>query len=148
MNKRRHYNDGVGDEMYQLQFAVEEETAEEIPSEDVEATLKEGHEGNSSPAAVFHSTSAFSLTSPRSTRAWIFTSIIVDDTHTVRGSGIGRATAAIPRLGLDLDLKETRVWMRMHKRCRERMAALARGWLEPVADWRGLCGERTRDRGG
>jgi hypothetical protein len=44
VNKRRHYSDGVGDEMYQLQFVVEEETSEEILGRDVEAVLKEGSE--------------------------------------------------------------------------------------------------------
>jgi hypothetical protein len=39
--------------------------------------------------------------------------IIIDGTHTVRGYGIGRASSAISLLGLDLNLKEHRVLMRM-----------------------------------
>jgi hypothetical protein len=41
MEEHRHYSNGVVDEMYQLQFVVEEETSKEIPSRDVDATLEE-----------------------------------------------------------------------------------------------------------
>jgi hypothetical protein len=44
MNKHRHYSDGVGDEVYQLQLVLEEKTSEEIPDGDVEPTLEEGTE--------------------------------------------------------------------------------------------------------
>jgi hypothetical protein len=42
MYERRHYGDGVGDEVYKLQLVVEEQTSKEIPDGDVEAALKEG----------------------------------------------------------------------------------------------------------
>jgi hypothetical protein len=45
-------------------------------------------------------------------------SVIADRTHTVRGSGIGIASAAVSSLGLDLDLKEHRVLMRMRSGAR------------------------------
>jgi hypothetical protein len=51
-------------------------------------------------------------------------SIIVDRTHTMRGSGRGATSTAISPLGLDLDLIEYRVLMRMHGGAQRRMAAL------------------------
>jgi hypothetical protein len=69
--------------------------------------------GNSTPTAAFHSISYFGLSSPWSTSDWILAFDIVDGTHTVRGSRIRRASAAISSLGLDLDLREHRVLMRM-----------------------------------
>jgi hypothetical protein len=92
MYKGQYCGDRVGDKVYQLQLVVEEQTSEEIPSGDVEATLKEGRKddlflpifvGNSSPTSAFHSTSAFGLNNPWSTRAWMFASVIVDGTHTI-----------------------------------------------------------------
>jgi hypothetical protein len=44
MDERRYYCDGVGNKMYQLHLVVEEETSEEIPGGDVEATLEERRE--------------------------------------------------------------------------------------------------------
>jgi hypothetical protein len=56
---------------------------------------------------------------------------IVDRTHTMHGSGIGAASAAISTLGLDLDLSKQRVLMRMRSGARHGAAALAHGWPEP-----------------
>jgi hypothetical protein len=42
VNKRRHYGNGVGNKMYQLQFVVIQQTAEEVPRGEVEAALEEG----------------------------------------------------------------------------------------------------------
>jgi hypothetical protein len=64
MDEHRHYSNGVVDEMYQLQFVVEEETSKEIPSRDVDATLEERCEDDLLhifgrellPTAAFHST--------------------------------------------------------------------------------------------
>jgi hypothetical protein len=105
MDEQRYYIDEVGDEMYQLQLVVEEKTPEEIPHRGVEAMLEERREddlllhtsvGNSSPTTAFHSTSAFGLSSARSTSDWIFTSVIIDGTHIVLGPRIRRVAAAIP----------------------------------------------------
>jgi hypothetical protein len=44
MDERRHYSDGVGDEVYQLQPAVVQQVAEEVSRWEVEAALEEGSE--------------------------------------------------------------------------------------------------------
>jgi hypothetical protein len=40
LDERRHYSDGVRDEVYQLQLVVVEQTTEEITHGKVEATLE------------------------------------------------------------------------------------------------------------
>jgi hypothetical protein len=40
VDKGRHYGDGVGNEVYQLQLVVVQKTAEEVTRGKVEATLK------------------------------------------------------------------------------------------------------------
>jgi hypothetical protein len=72
--------------------------------------------GNYSPAAALHFTSTFGRSSPRTTKAWIFTSVIIDRTHAVYGSGMEAFSAAIPPLGFALDLIVQRVLTRMRKR--------------------------------
>jgi hypothetical protein len=69
---------------------------------------------------------------------------MVDCTHTVRGFGIGPASTAISTLGLDLDLCEQRVLMRMRSGARRRAMALARGWPEPVMGWTRTQGTQAR----
>jgi hypothetical protein len=44
MYKCRHYGNGVGNKVYQLQSVVVQQAAEEIPCGDVEAVLDEGSE--------------------------------------------------------------------------------------------------------
>jgi hypothetical protein len=73
------------------------------------------------------------------------TSVIVDRTYIVRGFGMGAASAAISPLGLDLDLMEHKVLMRMRGGARCRMVALARGWPEPVTGWKHARGKWSQD---
>jgi fructose-specific phosphotransferase system IIC component len=76
--------------------------------------LKEGSEDDL--AAALHSTSAFDRSSPRSTSAWIFASVIVDRTHAACWFGMEAPSATISPLGLELDLILHKVLTRMHKR--------------------------------
>jgi hypothetical protein len=127
MDEGRYYGDGVGNEMYQLQLVVVEKTPEEITRGEVEARLKErrkddlllhvlGRELHSHRRLPLHL-----LLRPQQPVVHQRLDIglrhcrwhNVDSTHTVRGSRIRRASAAISSLGLDLDLKEHRVLMRM-----------------------------------
>jgi hypothetical protein len=93
----------------------------------------------------FSPTAAFSHSSPRSTKAWILAFVIIDRTHTVRGSGMGAASAAISPLGLDLDLMEHKVLMCMCSGARRRTAALAHGWPELETEW--MCARGKRSQG-
>jgi hypothetical protein len=69
--------------------------------------------------------------------------MIVDRTHTVRGSGMG----APPLLGLDLDLNKHRVLMRMRGGARRRAAVLVHGRLEQVMEWTHAPGKRLQGCG-
>jgi hypothetical protein len=78
MDECRYYYYGVGDEMYQLQFVVEEKSSEEVVSGDVEPTLEETPKttcslmssvGKASPVGAFHSTSAIGLNNLQYTNA-------------------------------------------------------------------------------
>jgi hypothetical protein len=68
---------------------------------------------NNSPATAFHSTSAVGRSSPRSTKSWIFSYIIVDRTHAVCGSVMEAVSVAISHLGFMLDLILQRVLTRL-----------------------------------
>jgi hypothetical protein len=46
VNERRHYGNGVGNKVYQLQLVVVQKAAEEIPHGEVEAALEEGCKDN------------------------------------------------------------------------------------------------------
>jgi hypothetical protein len=90
MNESRHYSNGVRNEVYQLQFVVVQKAAEEISRREVEDMLEEGTEDDQLldvfarelfPSAALHSTSIFGRSSPRSTSAWIWASVIIDRTH-------------------------------------------------------------------
>jgi hypothetical protein len=156
VDKGRHYSDSVGNEMYQLQLVVVQKTPEEVARGEVEATLKVRREDDlllhvlgrellpHRCPAVFHSTSTFGLSSPRSTKDWILASDIVDRTHTVRGSRIGVASVAISLQGFDLDLKEHKVLMSMRSGARHGAAALARGWPEPMMGWTRAQGKQVQ----
>jgi hypothetical protein len=99
--------------MYQLQLVAVQQAAKEIPYGEVEAALEEGCEDNllldvfgreplpncGLPLHLF-----LWPEQPRTTKAWIFISVIVDRTHAVCGSGMEAASAAISPLGFALDL--------------------------------------------
>jgi hypothetical protein len=113
MNESGNYGYGVGNEVYQLQLVVVQQPTEEVSHRKVEVALEEGTENDLLldvlarellPVAALHSTSAISWSSPRSTSAWMFASVIVDRTQAACGSGMEVTSAAISPLGFELDL--------------------------------------------
>jgi hypothetical protein len=103
--------------MCQLDEVEEEETAEEVARRDAEPALECARKmtvspvpsvENSSPAAGLQPTFVLGLSSPRSTRAWIGSSVTVDGSQTVRGSGTGAFSIFPSSKLVDLDLNSTR----------------------------------------
>jgi hypothetical protein len=72
--------------------------------------------GNFSPVAGLQLTCALGLSSPRSASYWIWSSVIVDVSHTSLGSGMGTFSILPSSKSVHLDLKVTSdlVHMRGH----------------------------------
>jgi hypothetical protein len=60
---------------------------------------------------------------------------------------MGATSAAISQLGLDLDLIEHKVLMRMRGGARRRMVVLAHGWPKPAMIWKRTLGKRSQGYG-
>jgi hypothetical protein len=71
--------------------------------------------------------------------------VIVDRTHTVCGSGMEAASAAISSLGFVLDLMLHRVLMRMRKKSVTRSGG-ASAWLAGAGGWMDACGGARRSQ--
>jgi hypothetical protein len=131
--------------MYHLQLVVVQQATEEIPQRRLKPCSKKDAKmtcslmssvGNNSPVAAFHSTYAFGQSSLRSPKAWIFTSVIMDRTHGVCGSGMEAVSATISPLGFALDLIAQGVLTCMRKRARHGAVVQARGWPELEVGWK------------
>jgi hypothetical protein len=72
--------------------------------------------GNSSPGAGLQLTCDLGLSNPRSASDWICSSITVDVSQTVRGSGTGAFSIFSSSKPVDLDLKSRRDLVRMRGR--------------------------------